>query len=111
MEPTYTELSRAVKADADRMTALLRYYGLVDMTGFPHLKDTRSRAQREGFYGGTVDGRPMRFSVGNRRVLFSTTNEFYVPTRKALKAAKMEMLNSTRRGAYGGTIKEFHNRF
>jgi hypothetical protein len=51
---TYTELSAAVKADADRTTALLRYYGLVDMTGTPRNRDYRSRNKREGGYVGKV---------------------------------------------------------
>jgi hypothetical protein len=71
---TYTELRAAVKADADRMTALLRYYGLVDMTGFPCQTDKRSRNQREGGYAGTArlyqilpDGTSKRLRKGHLR--------------------------------------------
>lgn len=50
---SYTELSREIKADADRLTAMLRYYGLADIYGFPHYpKDKRSRNKREGGYAG-----------------------------------------------------------
>jgi hypothetical protein len=83
---TYTELSREVKADADRTTALLRYHGLVDIYGMPRdPKDKRSRNKREGGYAGRakfytykVEGDPLqgRFRLqhvraGNGRYVLS----------------------------------------
>lgn len=73
-------------------------------------KDTEkgSRRQREGRYAGKVNGKPARWyaHIDNKHCE-SFVDGYYMPTRKARKHAKMEVVNSTRQGAFGGHIKDF----
>lgn len=93
MEPTYTELSNDFRAEAIKVTALLRFHGLVDLYGTPRApKDKRSRAQREGRYSGKVNGKPSRWYPGvKNRFCESFTVPYYTPTRKARKTAWIDM--------------------
>jgi hypothetical protein len=58
-------------------------------------KPTKSRAEREGRYAGTADGKPVRDRYKDRlRSISSMTSDYYMPNRKAFKRVKMEAINS-----------------
>lgn len=83
-----------------------KLYAEMDYYGMGKARDSRSRNKREGHFAGQEDGRLRRGEKTGNSV-FSCTTGYYAPTRKHRKAAHMEVLNSTRQGAFGGVIKDF----
>jgi hypothetical protein len=55
-----------------------------------HSRIHASRAQREGYYAGTLNGKPDRRRVGKEHSLCSYRSGLHLPNRKARKAHKLE---------------------
>lgn len=69
--------------------------------------NTKSRAQREGYQSGKINGRIERGCKRHKRSLDSMIDGYYKANRKARKRNIMDVRNSERQGAYGGFIKDF----